>query len=319
MSDMQEQALDAATVNRLFNQNLFGHEPDSLVGLNEFEQLLYHKVCATVEQQDKLAKFMPSPPTGIIGLLKELDSADTNFTRIKDIAKEDPNIVGEIIRVSNSPLYLTRSGEITSLEKAIVLLGINGVAKVASLVMMRDTVNLESSRYRSQMRRLWSHCLNSAEACQLLGDGKQGFENFILGLIHDIGSVTVFSLVSHFVDASPGVAGDDLKVLQRVVAERATWLSTLVAGEWGLPSHYLLILNDYDRLLSDELDEDSLTLCEPQTRLLWLGSLCAKVYTLLRKQLVSRQAALVFLSHSGLDEPTADKLFTRLDLANASY
>ena len=319
MNNPQQQDTSDIHISSLFGEYLFGSPADSLADLSYEEDLLYYKVNALIEQQEQLASFIPSPPAGIVSLLKELESENTDFNKIKNLAQQDPNIVGEIIRVSNSPLYLTRSGDVTSLEKAISLLGLNGVMKVATVVMMRKTLSIETSRYKPQMLRLWNHCVNSAESCQMLGETGKGFENFVLGLVHDIGAVTVFSLVSHCLDELSAVTRSELKVLQRVVEERSTWLSTLVAAEWHLPEHYLLVLNEYDRIRSGKMDEDDYALTDPQARLVQLGSICARVFTLIRRGNLDRASGLRALASLGVDEKTLDRLFTRLDLAGSVF
>jgi HD-like signal output (HDOD) protein len=286
--------------------------------LNDTDEMLYHRIAAKIEMEDKLVDHIPSRPTVLLELLAELEKEETDFTRIEKIVAEDVGLIGEILRISNSPLYLTRSGEVTSLEKAVALLGFNGVMKVASTVVVRNVVDVDNCHYSQQLKKLWTYCLQSGESCQLLGDSKHSFMNYLLGLIHEIGSVSIISLALEHLRDECNANANDMLVIRRLMMERSAWLSSLVAAEWGMPEDYLLVLNEFDRLRHGQMDEDEYTYCAPSTKILEVGSLAAQSYNLLRNNSLDQKASTLFLQSLGLDETQTKKLFTRLDLAQAT-
>lgn len=314
--DIQEQTPTTIVAN-LFVESLFSTGQIQLPQLHGEEEMLYHQIQANIEMQDKLAEHIPSPPAVLMELLNELKKEDTDFTRVKDIVAEDAGLIGEIIHVANSPLYLTRAGAITSLEKAIALQGINGVMKVATTVMMRNMMDLKNCPYTPQLKKLWSYCLQSAESCQMLGNSQDSFTNYLLGLVHQIGSVSVISLVVKLRDQINNGNLNDALVLQRVLMERSAWLSSLIAGEWNMPEEFLLTLNEYDQLVHGKLDAEDYEHCQPITRNLEAGCIAAQCYSLLKAGCLSDEEVTATLECFRIEEKLRDKLFTRLDLAEA--
>lgn len=301
-----------------FTAIILGSGPETANELSDADEMLYHRIAANIELEDKLADHIPSRPTILLELLAELEKEETDFTRIQQIVAEDVGLIGEILRISNSPLYLTRSGEVTSLEKAVALLGFNGVMKVASTVVVRNVVDVDKCHYSQQLKKLWAYCLQSGESCQILGDPKQNFMNYLLGLIHEIGSVSIISLALEHLRDEENSNANDMLVIRRLMMERSAWLSSLVAAEWGMPEDYLLVLNEFDRLRHGQMDEDEYTFCAPSTKVLEVGSLAAQSYNLLRNNSLDQEAGKLFLEGLGLDDKLTEKLFTRLDLAQAT-
>lgn len=307
----------AAEINRIFSNLVFDLSPEDN-DLNPAEETLYHRVMAFIEEQNALSRFIPSPPTQLMALMKELESEHTDFDRIQAIVKEDLGLLGEIIKVSNSPLYRPRSGEITSLDKAISMLGIEGVMKVASAVMMRKVIDIKSPQFKRHARNQFEYCLKCAEACQLMGDPERGFNNYLLGLIHNIGSVTIFSCFVEALKESLDDNANVVKVIQQIMLERAPWLSTLVAGEWGMPEEFLLTLDEFDMLIHGRMDEDRYGIRSEFTKLLEAGILSTQIYTLIKQGQLDRETGLAGLEEMNISAALADKLFTRLELAEAS-
>ena len=318
--DMTEQTpitLSPQDISTLFTRNMLSLDEDGEAELVGDDELLYHRIYACIEEQTKLSEHIPSPPRVLMGLLNELEKEDTDFRRITTLVEEDAGLIGEIVHVVNSPMYLTRAGEVTSLDKAVALLGINGIAKIATSIMLRNVVNVENCRYTSQLKKLWSFCLQSAHCCQILGEQKQSFMNYLLGLMHEIGCVSIISLVIEHVPEAENKNFNDARVIQKLMSERAEWLSSLIAAEWGMPENYLLVLNEFDRLKHGQMDTDEYTLCSASTKTLETGSLAAQCYNLMHSKSIDEDTGIGFLRSLHLDDKQIDKLTTRLDLAQA--
>lgn len=306
-----------AEINRIFSDLVFGLSATDKQ-LSPGEELLYHRVSSYIEDQDQLSRFIPSPPTRLMALMRELESEHSDFDRIHAIVKEDLGLLGEIIKVSNSPLYRSRSGEISSLDKAIAMLGIEGVMKVASVVMMRKVIDISSPKLKRHARTQWEYCLMCAEACQLMGEPEDSFSSYLLGLIHNIGTVTIFSC---FVEALRDPVDEEVnvtKVIQQIMLERAPWLSTLVAGEWGMREDYLLTLDEFDTLVQGRMDAERYRIRSAFTRLLEAGVLGTQVYTLIKQGQIDRETGLAGLAELKIPTHQAEKVFARLELAEAS-
>lgn len=303
---------------QVFNEYLFTGEGESLLGWGESENTVYHQVSAHIENQSKLSSYIPSAPTQLIQLMGELEQEETNFDRIENIIKEDPSLVGEIIKASNSPLYRPKTGEITSVEKAISMIGLDGIMQIASVVMMRNIIDIRSMLFKKPVKKVWAHCLKSGEASKMLCGGKNAFQNYLLGLIHDVGKVAIFSCFTQETKGQDLAVDVCLTVIARLMSENSFWLSTLIAAEWGLSDTYLLTIGDFEKLCTGAMSEEAYDHRSSELKILELGSLCAMIHSLSGDGRIGRDDGIAVLTHAGIDDQAVAKIFTRFDLADAS-
>ena len=70
-------------------------------------------------------------------ILKETTGEVPDFNRLSEIIKKDFSLTYKLLRLINSPAFYTVS-EITSVNHALTLLGINEIKKWTTLIMLRD-------------------------------------------------------------------------------------------------------------------------------------------------------------------------------------
>ena len=317
-SSAESSSASYAEIYRIFNNLVFDNDTGDIDDLTPQEENLYHRVHAFIEEQRNLSAHIPSPPKQLIALMQELEKEETDFDCVHAIVKDDLGLLGEIIKVSNSPLYRPRCGEITSLDKAISMLGLEGVMKVASVVMMRSVVDIDKARYKLYAKRQWDYCLKCAEACQLLSEQPDAFSNYLLGLLHNIGSVVIFSCFTEQSEDTERGELNDLKIIQRIMMEQSAWLSTLVAGEWQLPEYYLDSLQEFEKLVKGQLDPEAYAVRGEATRILETASEITQIHILISQGALDRDTGLAGLEELGIDCELVEKLFTRFELAEAS-
>jgi HD-like signal output (HDOD) protein len=311
-------ATERQALAQAFNQYLFTEAGQANASWGEFEHTVYHQVSAQIENQSMLSSYIPSAPTQLIELMGELEREEANFDRIERIIIGDPRLVGEIIKVTNSPLYRPKAGEISSVEKAITMIGLDGISQITSTVMMRKIIDISSLRFKNSVKKVWSHCLKSGEACKMLGGGNNGFQHYLLGLIHDVGKVAIFSCFIDQTKEQDLPTDVCLAVIARLMEENSFRLSTFIAAEWGLSDPYLITIGDFEKLCTGQFSEDAYHFRSSELKALELGTLCAMIHSLVSDSRLGRDDGLAVLAQAGVDELQADKLFSRFDLAEGS-
>ncbi len=101
----------------------------------------------------------------------------------------DPALGARILKVVNSAFY-GLPGQIGSINRAIVLLGLNAVKNIAIAASLAKLFRGGQLCPGFNARDLWSHCVAVATGTQLLAryiDLGLPDEAFLAGLIHDIG------------------------------------------------------------------------------------------------------------------------------------
>jgi putative nucleotidyltransferase with HDIG domain len=137
---------------------------------------------------------IPTLPVVIPKLLTLMESDKTDAADIADAISRDPALSSKILKVANSAYYGFSKG-ISSLEKAVPLLGFNMVQSLAlSIGVLRSLPSGKKSTHFSQ-QDLWIHSLAVATVMKELGKkygkGDDREYLFIIGLLHDIGKIVL--------------------------------------------------------------------------------------------------------------------------------
>ncbi len=129
---------------------------------------------------------LPEVTLKIIQLVEDPDSTAQDLNKV---ISHDPALGARILKVVNSAFY-GLPGQIGSINRAIVLLGLNAVKNIAIAASLAKLFRGGKVSPNFDARELWTHSIASATATRLLAN-KAGLglpdEAFLAGLIHDIG------------------------------------------------------------------------------------------------------------------------------------
>ncbi len=129
---------------------------------------------------------LPEVTLKIIRLVEDPDSTAQDLNRV---ITNDPALGARILKVVNSAFY-GLPGQIGSINRAIVLLGLNAVKNIAIAASLAKLFRGGRISPTFNARDLWTHSVACATATRLLakqvGLGLPD-EAFLAGLIHDIG------------------------------------------------------------------------------------------------------------------------------------
>jgi len=124
--------------------------------------------------------------------LKIIELVEDPASTAQDLHKiisNDPALCSRILKVVNSSFY-GLPGQIGSINRAIVMLGLNAVKNIAIAASLAKLFRGGELTPSFAARDLWQHSVGTAAATKILGD-ELGFalgdEAFLGGLIHDIG------------------------------------------------------------------------------------------------------------------------------------
>jgi HD-like signal output (HDOD) protein len=129
---------------------------------------------------------LPEITLKIIRLVEDPDSTAQDLNKI---ISNDPALGARILKVVNSAFY-GLPGQIGSIHRAIVLLGLNAVKNIAIAASLAKLFRGGQICPGFSARDLWQHCIAVATATRLLAQKiNLGLpdEAFLAGLIHDLG------------------------------------------------------------------------------------------------------------------------------------
>ncbi|MGA2749389.1 MAG: HDOD domain-containing protein [Verrucomicrobiota bacterium] len=197
---------------------------------------------------------LPSLPQVRHTLLAELaDSYGASATIGQTIA-QDPGLSAKVLQLANSPLF-GRSSLVTSPVEAVLCLGTTMITAVVLSQALFKHYNVLSHR-ESSLRRLWSHCWETASLGQIYCREQglphaAGEEAFLGGLLHETGRLILIDNFPDRFQAACDAARRDGSPLgpalrhtfQTTPAQIAAYLLDL----WGMPSNVVAAVSLLDR------------------------------------------------------------------------
>lgn len=129
---------------------------------------------------------LPEVTLRIIELVEDPKSTASDLHKV---IAGDPALSSRILKVVNSSFY-GLPGQIASINRAIVLLGLNAVKNIAIAASLAKLFRGGDLTARFSAKQLWDHSNACAAACKIITDTlKIGLsdEAFLAGLMHDIG------------------------------------------------------------------------------------------------------------------------------------
>jgi putative nucleotidyltransferase with HDIG domain len=141
---------------------------------------------------------LPTLPVIVQQMRALLNNPQSNMNDIAILISRDTAIAGRVVRLVNSAFYGLRN-RVTSIQQAIVILGLNTVKNLTmgvSVVKAFEDMSPNSSFDREQF---WLHCFATAQMAKHLAKELKKPEPedyFLAGLLHDIG-ILVFDQFFH--------------------------------------------------------------------------------------------------------------------------
>lgn len=186
---------------------------------------------------------LPTLPAVLSKLLSMMENEMTDASDIANILSRDPAMASKILKVANSAYYGFSQG-ITSMEKAVPLLGFNMVKSLAlSIGVVSNLSSAEESPGFSR-KGLWIHSLATATAMREM---ENRFENrsenehlFILGLLHDVGKIVLdqffFELFQEALQEANKAGEDELYILERkIIGLDHGEVGAMLLSRWKFP------------------------------------------------------------------------------------
>ncbi|MHB1015633.1 MAG: HDOD domain-containing protein [Desulfurivibrionaceae bacterium] len=136
---------------------------------------------------------MPSLSTTVTKVLEVCNHPNTSANDLNRVIALDPVLTGQVLKLINSAYY-SLPNQISSLTRAIIMLGINTVKNLALSTAVLGSMGREDSFRSLSMDAFWTHSLCVGVMAKALA-GLKGIpsmlqeEFFVAGLLHDLGKI----------------------------------------------------------------------------------------------------------------------------------
>jgi putative nucleotidyltransferase with HDIG domain len=145
------------------------------------------------QQIEKFIKKMPSLSTTVGKVMEICSRTDASPNELNKVISLDPVLTGQVLKLINSAYY-SLLNKITSLTRAITMLGMNTVKNMALSTAIIQTVASAKKSKVLPTAQFWQHSIGVGVSAKILATVcdlplAEREEVFIAGLLHDLGKV----------------------------------------------------------------------------------------------------------------------------------
>ena len=195
-----------------------------------------------------IRKGLPPFRQTALELTKALGGESPDMKKAGKLISADPTFSSQVLRMCNSPL-LGMHSRVISIDHAAMLLGPERLRNLALAASMADFAG--KALPERQMNAFWQHSFMTAMLSQYLAERLKYFEKYqayIAGLLHDIGQIPEWVLLSDGtgeLDGPPSDWMDNTSVEQEYFGTDHCKLGGIMARSWDLMPSFLDVLENH--------------------------------------------------------------------------
>ncbi|MGV8961335.1 MAG: HDOD domain-containing protein [Stenotrophomonas sp.] len=211
-------------------------------------------VVAALGRADLSPRYTPRRPQLLPQLIQSVNDTAASSRSISAIIGQDPVLAGNLLRIANSPLYRLQSHAVESIERAVTMVGTDGIRQIISAALVQPVMNAgggDGSRFSGL---IWDYSLRlSAAAADHARSVERddGFAAQLAGLLHGLGAVVVMQAAHDEYARQPALAPSAL-ALRELLERCAQPTAARIALHWELADGIRQALQDGDSPAAQE-------------------------------------------------------------------
>jgi HD-like signal output (HDOD) protein len=186
---------------------------------------------------DLQAKYLPRRPSMLPRLMSAINSDSNSMREMAKIIGEDGTLLGGLLKLANSSYYrVSGTRQIDSLEKAVALVGTDGLRSLAASALLHPVMTGKRGPYSSFAQAIWEHGELSAACAELHAARIERADVFgarLVVLLSGLASNAVFRIVREQCTSEAGVRP---AAVAKLLEDWVPTMALRIAENWKLPA-----------------------------------------------------------------------------------
>src|ERR1700733_7282674 len=305
--------LEAAPIQLLDRTEIFRRLTELSLGVSELgrplpehDQILAAAIAA-IGDAGMQRRYTPRRPHLLPQLMRAVNDEDVSRRELVSIIARDPSLVGSLLKMANSAFYRVTPKPIETIERAIVMLGSDGLRSLITQALMQPIFEVSmAGGFPRFPEVVWQHALLSAHAAiphAAIVERVDQFAAELLCLVSGLAEIVLFRAAMDHYAASARQKQPAPIVMASLLASQAATFAWQIGASWELSEHMLAAL------------EEQMVASDPTTplgRSLRFGR-CAGALAVLRKNsVIDDGTARLSLPEGGLSPAHIKCMWKRL-------
>src|SRR5262249_58505604 len=96
--------------------------------------------------------------------MKAVNDEDASRRELVTIISKDPSLVGNLLKMANSPFYRVSAQAIESIDRAVVILGNEGLRSLIAAALTQPIFQIRGGAFPKFPEIAWEHTFRTASA-----------------------------------------------------------------------------------------------------------------------------------------------------------
>jgi HD-like signal output (HDOD) protein len=202
--------------------------------LPEVDLKVRRQVAAVLTDAHLDAKFFPRRPTLMPQLMQAVQDPTAATERLSRIVAHDPVLTADVLRLANSSRFRTTSQPIETIQRAIVVMGVDALRGLLAMAMMQPVFRASRNNFPRFPRTLWERterATRAAGAFALRVCPQDRFESQLAILLSALGPLAVYGatleIYSQNMEARPNPS-----LCVELTSTLGTQMALRIAEQW---------------------------------------------------------------------------------------
>jgi HD-like signal output (HDOD) protein len=191
-------------------------------------------------------RYTPRRPSLLPQLLRAMNDEDVSRRELVKIISRDPSLVGNLLKMANSPFYRVSAQAVESIDRAVVILGNDGLRSLIAAALTQPIFHIRGGDFPKFPEIAWEHTFRTASATvthTAIVEKSDPFAAQLLGLVAGMAGIVVFRVALDQYDLRPELR-PHAGVMAALLDMQSFGVAKRIAASWGLSDRIMAALDD---------------------------------------------------------------------------
>ena len=205
-------------------------------------------VVAALSRADMSSRYTPRRPNLLPQLIQSVNDSAASSRSIARIIGSDAVLAATLLRIANSSLYRLQQQDVQSIERAVTLIGNDGIRQIISAALVQPVMESARGEDAEFARLLWEHTLRvslaAADHARSV-EHEDGFAAQLAGLLLGLSAAMAMQAAADVL-AKPPLRMREPGTLLEVLARCRGPTAVRIAEHWKLSAPIVQALKQVD-------------------------------------------------------------------------
>lgn len=268
---------------------------------------IYVTVGALLKNIVDKPNYAPRRPMQLPKLMRAINDETASRREFSQIIAGDPALAGNLLRLANSPFYRHSAQAVESLDRAVDMLGTEGLRSMIAAALLQPVFRISGGSYALFGEVTWEYSLYSAAAAEgdaALVEDADPFAAQLLALIMGLATIVIFSVAQD--EFMTRQRAPEAAMIAALIDAYAVSVARQIAASWELSERI-------DTALAEQLE----TQAAPATalgRCLQFGQFIGALAVLRARSVIDDQTAQAVLQSVETSTGANERIWMRLGI-----